>query len=89
MRSPEPLRGRRSPVRPLLARELRDLAAGRALWVTALLLSIHQLADAERVCDRFVLLAAGRVRGEGTLPELRAATGLAAGGLEEVFLVLA
>ena len=30
-------------------------------------LAIHQLIDAERVCDRFVLLADGRVRGVGTL----------------------
>jgi ABC-2 type transport system ATP-binding protein len=30
-----------------------------------LLISIHQLVDAERVCDRFVLLSGGTVRGEG------------------------
>jgi ABC-2 type transport system ATP-binding protein len=55
-----------------------------------LFLSIHQLGDAERVCDRFVLLSAGRVAGEGTLDELRTRAGLAAGtgGLEEVFLAL-
>ena len=45
---------------------LRDHAAmGRTLF-----LSIHQIADAARVCDRFVLLSAGRVRGEGTVEEL-------------------
>jgi ABC-type multidrug transport system ATPase subunit len=33
-------------------------------------LSIHQITDAARVCDRFVLLSGGRVRGEGTLDEL-------------------
>ena len=33
-------------------------------------LSIHQINDAARVCDRFVLLSGGRVRGEGTLDEL-------------------
>src|SRR5215467_8246439 len=36
-----------------------------------MILAIHQLTDAERVCDRFVLLAEGRVRGAGTLAELR------------------
>jgi len=46
------------------------------------------LIDAERVCDRFVLLADGRVRGTGTLAELRARTGMAQAGLEEVFLAL-
>ena len=41
-------------------------AAGRTLF-----LSIHQLTDAARICDRFVLLSGGRVVGEGTLDELR------------------
>ena len=58
-------------------------AQGRTLF-----LSIHQLADASRVCDRLVLLSKGRVVGEGTLPELRTQTGLADGGLEEIFLAL-
>ena len=43
-----------------------------------LFLSIHQLGDAARICDRFVLLSGGRVAGEGTLDELRARAGLAA-----------
>jgi ABC-2 type transport system ATP-binding protein len=53
-----------------------------------LLLAIHQLSDAERVCDRFILLSAGRLRGAGTLAELRARTGLASGSLEDIFLAL-
>jgi ABC-type multidrug transport system ATPase subunit len=61
---------------------IRDVASnGRTL-----VLAIHQLGDAERVCDRFVLLADGRIRGVGTLAALRAQTGKA--GLEEVFLAL-
>jgi ABC-2 type transport system ATP-binding protein len=43
-------------------------ASGRTLF-----LSIHQIGDAARVCDRFVLLSAGRVVGEGTADELLAA----------------
>jgi ABC-type multidrug transport system ATPase subunit len=63
---------------------VRDVARnGRTL-----VLAIHQLIDAERVCDRFVLLADGRVRGVGTLAELRARTVMASAGLEEVFLAL-
>jgi ABC-type multidrug transport system ATPase subunit len=54
----------------------------------ALALAIHQLADAERVCDRFVLLGGGEVRGVGTLDELRAKAGRASAGLEDVFLAL-
>jgi len=47
-----------------------------------LVLSIHQLTDAARVCDRFLLLDNGRSVAKGTLQEL--------GGenLEEVFLAL-
>jgi ABC-2 type transport system ATP-binding protein len=58
-------------------------AEGRTLF-----LSIHQLTDAARVCDRLVLLSRGRVVGEGTLEELRGQAGLTDGGLEEVFLAL-
>ena len=53
-----------------------------------LLLSIHQLIDAERMCNRFVLLSAGQVRGEGTIDDLRAQAGMPNGGLEELFLEL-
>ncbi len=41
------------------------------------------------MCDRFVLLSAGKVRGAGTLGELRARVGAPEAGLEEVFLALA
>jgi len=51
-------------------------------------LAIHQLADAERVCDRFILLADGRVRGVGSLDDLRARTGQTTAGLEDLFLAL-
>jgi ABC-2 type transport system ATP-binding protein len=53
-----------------------------------LMLSIHQLVDAGRVCDRLVLLSDGRAVGEGTLPELKAQANLSDGGLEEIFLAL-
>jgi ABC-2 type transport system ATP-binding protein len=64
---------------------LRDVAAGGG---RTLVLAIHQLIDAERVCGRFVLLADGRVRGVGSLDELRARSGKGAAGLEDVFLAL-
>jgi ABC-2 type transport system ATP-binding protein len=64
---------------------LRDVrAAGRTL-----LLAVHQLTDAERICDRFLLLAAGRLAGAGSLHELRAQAGLPTGSLEDVLLALA
>jgi ABC-2 type transport system ATP-binding protein len=87
------------PFEGLDLRQSRDIAAvlrthadgGRTLF-----LSIHQISDAARFCDRFILLSGGRVRGEGTVSELAA---LAAAhnsslpkspneDLEEVFLAL-
>src|SRR5713101_1015334 len=64
---------------------LREIsAAGRTL-----VLSIHQLRDAERICVRFVLLNNGRLAGSGTLVELQTIAGGAQGsGLEEIFLAL-
>jgi ABC-type multidrug transport system ATPase subunit len=65
----------------------RQIGAGRTLF-----LSIHQVADAARVCDRFVLLSSGRVRGEGGLADLADLSarrgGPATTNLEELFLAL-
>ncbi|HEX5475204.1 MAG TPA: ABC transporter ATP-binding protein [Vicinamibacterales bacterium] len=93
--APQPLLLFDEPFDGLDLRQTRDVAdvlrehviGGRTLF-----LSIHQIADAARVCDRFVLLSGGRVRGEGTADEL-AAISAARGGtcgqdLEEVFLAL-
>lgn len=71
-----------------VAQSLRAFASdGRTL-----VLSIHQITDAARVCDRFVLLSGGTIRGEGTLPELIALASQRQpspiNGLEEAFLAL-
>jgi ABC-2 type transport system ATP-binding protein len=75
--------------REMVATLRRQAAGGRTL-----VLSIHQIAEAARLCDRFVLLSAGRVVAEGTLGELEARAELARHpdgrvDLEEVFLALA
>ena len=63
---------------------LRDVKRlGRTLF-----LSIHQLKDAERMCERLLLLSEGQIIGSGTLPELRSQARLSSGDLEEVFLAL-
>ena len=71
-----------------VAQTLRSYAsAGRTMF-----LSIHQIKDAARVCDRFVLLSGGSVRGEGTLDQLTSIAAARGGAptndLEEVFLAL-
>jgi ABC-2 type transport system ATP-binding protein len=70
-----------------VAQTLRSYASeGRTMF-----LSIHQIKDAARVCDRFILLSGGMIRGEGTFEQLAsqaASRGAVAGDLEEVFLAL-
>jgi ABC-2 type transport system ATP-binding protein len=69
--------------REMMALMRRVAAHGRTFTF-----AIHQLADAERVCDRFILLADGRICGIGSLDDLRAQTGQTTAGLEDVFLAL-
>jgi ABC-2 type transport system ATP-binding protein len=83
------------PFEGLDLRQARDIAAAlraHAARGRTLFLSIHQISDAARFCDRFVLLSAGRVRGEGTVEELAALAGRdgsrPVADLEEVFLAL-
>ncbi len=93
---PRPILLADEPFEGLDLRQSRDVAqtlrthaaAGRTMF-----LSIHQIGDAARVCDRFVLLSGGRVCGEGTLAELSALAAARSGSpatddLEEVFLAL-
>jgi ABC-type multidrug transport system ATPase subunit len=69
-------------------REIIDLMRRVAADGRTFALAIHQLADAERVCDRFVLLANGCVCGVGSLHDLRARIEQATARLEDVFLAL-
>jgi ABC-type multidrug transport system ATPase subunit len=94
---PHPVLMADEPFDGLDLRQSRDVAATLRSYASAgrtMFLSIHQIRDAARVCDRFILLSGGRARGEGTLAELAklaaARAGAAASGddLEEVFLAL-
>jgi ABC-2 type transport system ATP-binding protein len=84
------------PFEGLDLRQAREIAAAlrtHAARGRTLFLSIHQIADAARFCDRFVLLSGGRVCGEGTVAELAALAQARHGAqpladLEEVFLAL-
>jgi ABC-2 type transport system ATP-binding protein len=69
-------------------RDVMTLLKAHAANGRTMMLSIHQLIDAGRVCDRLVLLSSARVVGEGTLAELQAQTGLPEAGVEEIFLAL-
>ena len=92
--TPQPLLLLDEPFDGLDLRQTRDvmtLLRTQTERGRTLMLSIHQLVDAARVCDRLVLLSDGRVVGEGTLDELRVAARLPEGqqgSLEEIFLAL-
>jgi ABC-2 type transport system ATP-binding protein len=67
---------------------MMDILRSLRMSGRTLLLCIHQLTDAERICDRLLLLSSGRMVAIGTLDELRAQAGLPEGTLEDVFLAL-
>jgi ABC-2 type transport system ATP-binding protein len=94
--APQPILLIDEPFEGLDLRQSRDAAAALRKHLTpdrTFFLSIHQIADAAKVCDRFVLLSGGRIVAEGTLDTLIAAAQQRAGhdlpsDFEEVFLAL-
>lgn len=67
---------------------MMDLLRSMTQRGRTLLVSIHQLRDAERLCDRLLLLSNGCVLGFGSLGELRELSGFPGASLEEMFLAL-
>ena len=96
--TPQPILLADEPFDGLDLRQTREVAQtlrAHAAGGRTMFLSIHQINDAARVCDRFVLLSGGRVCGEGTLDELSRKAGQTRegdqperGDLEDVFLAL-
>jgi len=73
---------------PLQLLEVLPVLRDRAAAGSMLLLSVHQMADAEKIASRILVLRAGTAIACGTLPELRARAGRAEGSLEDVILDL-
>jgi len=91
MLTPQPLLLADEPFDGLDLRQTREVSAALRAHAAAgrtLFLSIHQIADAARVCDRFVLLSGGRVCAEGTVAELSQRVDTNNTSLEELFLAL-
>jgi len=80
----EPLTG----LDPLAIRQMKQSLRARARAGAALVLSSHLLALVEELCHRVLILAGGRCVALGTLEEIRARLGHAAGdaSLEELFV---
>lgn len=94
--APQPILLIDEPFEGLDLRQSREAAVALRKHLTpnrTFFLSIHQIADAAKVCDRFVLLSGGRVVAEGTLDTLTSLAQQRAGhalrsDFEEVFLAL-
>jgi ABC-2 type transport system ATP-binding protein len=89
--SPQPLLALDEPFDGLdlhQTQAMMDILRGLRAQKRTLLLCIHQLNDAERMCDRLLLLAGGRMVGNGTLDQLRAQAGFSQGSLEDIFRAL-
>jgi ABC-2 type transport system ATP-binding protein len=73
---------------PRQAVEVADLLREESAVGRTLVLSIHQLADAARICSRYLLLVEGKVVGCGTIEELRRKAGVESTNLEATFFAL-
>jgi sodium transport system ATP-binding protein len=69
----------------LSARSVREFIQRFKAEGRCVIMSTHVMEEAERLCDRVVIIAGGRVQAEGRLADLKAQTGL---GLEEIFVQL-
>jgi ABC-type multidrug transport system ATPase subunit len=73
---------------PLQLLDVLPVLRNRAAAGITLLLSAHQMTDAEKIASRVLVLDAGTAIACGTLAELRAQTRRAGGSLEDVVLDL-
>jgi ABC-2 type transport system ATP-binding protein len=71
---------------PLQLERVREAVRATSARGSAVIVTIHQLAEAERIADRFLLLASGKRVAFGDLASLRAQTGKS--WLEDIFLAL-
>jgi ABC-2 type transport system ATP-binding protein len=73
---------------PLQLLDILVLVRERAAAGQALILSLHQMSDAEKIASRCLLLRQGRVVAVGALPELQQRAGLPGAALEDIFRAL-
>ena len=73
---------------PLAINALLELMVEMKQSGSAILMSTHILATAEKYCDRFIVLHNGEVRAQGTLQELRQAFNLPDSSLDEIYVAL-
>lgn len=74
---------------PLAIRDLIHLMEKRKEEGASLLMSTHVLANAERICDRFIVMHEGQIFAVGTLSDLREHFKMPEASLEEMYSQLA
>ena len=79
----EPFEG----IDPVTSRTIRQILESLSRRDVTIVLTSHVLEIVEKLCPRVAILDEGRLRGDGTLDELRAQHG-ATGSLEELFVAL-
>ena len=73
---------------PLQLLQVVPVLQERAAAGVALILTVHQMTDAEKIASRVLVLDAGTAIACGTLTELRARAGRMGASLEEIVLDL-
>lgn len=73
---------------PLAIHALLELMDEMRRQGSAILMSTHILATAEKYCDRFVVLHEGEVRADGTMADLRKEFDLPDSSLDEIYIAL-
>lgn len=74
---------------PLAVHDLLKLINERKKAGMGILMSTHVLDTAEKNCDRFVLLADGRVKMTGSLEQLRESSHMPGASLDDIYLATA
>jgi ABC-2 type transport system ATP-binding protein len=70
---------------PRATKDFLELLQAERARGAGVLMCTHVLDTAERICDRFVLLAEGRLAAQGTLEDIRAASGMPGATLFDCF----
>ena len=73
---------------PLAIHDLLELMNAQKKKSTAILMSTHILATAEKYCDGFLVLHDGTLRASGSLDELRHAFDMEGASLDDLYLAL-
>lgn len=71
---------------PLAIRDLTDLLKARAEAGAAILLTTHVLSIAPNLCDRYLLLQKGQLKGAGNLADLRQHFEMPSASLDDIYI---